>query len=101
RRNIDALFGVVYSEGISLRLSALLGPKAAATIVADVCQAALSTQTPVIELLKQHDQVSAVLSAAEIEQLAGIDTQIAACQPMCSAVILQWEHHQSTLQTQE
>lgn len=101
QRNIDALYGVVYSEGISLRLSALLGPKAAAAIVAEVCQAALSTQTPVVELLKRHEQVNAVLSLAEIEQLAGIDTQIAACQPMCSAVILQWEHHQSTLQTQE
>lgn len=101
QRNIDALYGVVFSEGISLRLSALLGPKTAAEIVGAVCQTALSTQTPIVELLKQHAQVTAVLSQADIEQLAGLDTQIAACQPMCSAVILQWEHHLATFQTQE
>lgn len=96
--NIDRLYGVVYSEGISLRLSALLGPAQAQRIVGQVCEQAISQRTPVAELLKQIPEVTAVLGTEDIDILAGPQPQIAACQPMCSAVLYQWQEQKTLIQ---
>lgn len=101
--NIDRLYGVVYSEGISLKLSALLGPAQAQRIVGQVCEQAIAQRTPVAELLKRLPEVTAVLSEEDIDTLAGPAPQVAACQPMCSAVLYQWQEQKAQLnsQTQE
>ena len=99
----DRLYGVVYSEGISLKLSALLGPAQAQRIVGQVCEQAIAQRTPVAELLKRLPEVTAVLSEEDIDTLAGPAPQVAACQPMCSAVLYQWQEQKAQLnsQTQE
>ncbi|WP_420223204.1 3-carboxy-cis,cis-muconate cycloisomerase [Pigmentiphaga litoralis] len=88
--NIDRLYGVVYSEGISLTLSGKLGPAAAARIVEQVCEQAIQQRTPVADLLKAMPDVTAVLDDATLDRLASPAAQIAACQPMCDAVLRQW-----------
>jgi 3-carboxy-cis,cis-muconate cycloisomerase len=95
--NIDRLYGVVYSEGISLRLSDKLGPAAAARIVGKVCEQAITQKTFVAELLKKIPEVTAVLGADEIDTMAGPQPQIAACQPMCSAVLYQWQEQKTLI----
>ncbi|VCU68465.1 3-carboxy-cis,cis-muconate cycloisomerase [Pigmentiphaga humi] len=95
--NIDRLYGVVYSEGISLKLSALLGPAAAQRIVGQVCEQAIAQRTPVAGLLKKIPEVAAVLDADDIDVLAGPQPQIAACQPMCSAVLYQWQEQKTLI----
>ncbi|MDX3906085.1 MAG: adenylosuccinate lyase family protein [Pigmentiphaga sp.] len=96
--NIDRLYGVVYSEGISLKLSALLGPAQAQRIVGQVCEQAIGQRTPVASLLKKIPEVTAVLGADDIDTLAGPQPQIAACQPMCSAVLYQWQEQKTLIQ---
>jgi len=81
---------VVYSEGISLTLSGKLGPAAAARIVGQVCEQAIQQRTPVADLLKAMPDVTAVLDDATLDRLASPAAQIAACQPMCDAVLRQW-----------
>ncbi len=95
--NIDRLYGVVYSEGISLKLSAKLGPAQAQRIVGQVCEQAIREQTHVAALLKQFPEVTAVLDAQEIDMLAGPTSQVAACQPMCTAVLHQWQDQKTLI----
>lgn len=96
--NIDALFGVIYSEGISLALSGKLGPAAAQRIVGQVCKQATAERIDVGVLLKELPEVRAVLDEAAITRLAGPASQIEACQPMCAGVLAQWEQQKTILQ---
>jgi 3-carboxy-cis,cis-muconate cycloisomerase len=96
--NIDKLYGVIYSEGISLKLTAALGSAQAQRIVGKVCEQAIAQQASVAELLKGYAEVTAVLSSEQIDTLAGPLPQIAACQPMCSAVLHQWQEQKTKLQ---
>jgi 3-carboxy-cis,cis-muconate cycloisomerase len=88
----------VYSEGISLTLSGKLGPAAAQRIVGQVCEQAIEQRTPIATLLKALPEVTAVLDNATIDHLASPAAQLAACQPMCDAVLHQWRQDTTHLQ---
>lgn len=98
QRNIDALFGVVYSEAISLALSSRLGPAAAQRIVGQVCKQAVEQRTDIGVLLKAMPEVRAVLDDASIDRMASPAPQLDACRVMSDAVLDAWQQQKTQLQ---
>lgn len=62
-----------------------------------VCEQAITQKIHVAELLRRIPEVAQALGG-DIDTLAGPGPQIAACQPMCSAVLHQWQTQKILIQ---
>jgi len=93
RANIDALQGTIFSEGLAALFAPALGKPEAQARVATLCTRAISTQTHLRDLARQHISSEAGLAAvsrAEVDAVFDLDRAARASaqqvQPMLDAL---------------
>ena len=69
RRNMDALHGLMFSEAVMMALGKTMGRQKAHALVHELAMKAFQEEIPLRELLLQNNQVSAVLSKDDLDNI--------------------------------
>jgi adenylosuccinate lyase len=69
RQNVDALYGLILSEAVMLRLGQAVGRQRAHDLVYEAAMAAFEQRRPLRDLLLEHATIAAYLSEDEIDEL--------------------------------
>lgn len=67
RRNIDITHGLVMSEAVMMGLGPSMGRERAHDLVYDLCREAIAKQTPLLEVLAVHPEISQHATRAQLE----------------------------------
>src|SRR5690606_26614825 len=87
RRNIDRMYGAVYSESLNSAIAQHLGPAQASEIVGAASARAVTECRPIREILLENPEVAAKVGAAALDQACSAERQLEGALPMCDAVI--------------
>src|SRR5258705_5792728 len=69
RKNLDLTGGAIVSEQVMMGLGRHLGRQRAHDLVYDICRAAATTGTPLVDLLAKDKEISAHVKRAELEKM--------------------------------
>src|SRR5258705_13883577 len=69
RKNLDLTGGAIVSEQVMMGLGPHLGRQRAHDLVYDICRAAATTGTPLVDLLAKDKEISAHVKRAELEKM--------------------------------
>ncbi|MCC7347108.1 MAG: adenylosuccinate lyase family protein [Variibacter sp.] len=69
RANLDITNGTIVSEAVMMGLGPHLGRQRAHDLVYDICRDAVTTGTPLVDLLAKEPEITKHLSRAELERL--------------------------------
>ncbi|MBV8511749.1 MAG: 3-carboxy-cis,cis-muconate cycloisomerase [Xanthobacteraceae bacterium] len=69
RANLDITHGTIVSEAVMMGLGPYLGRQRAHDLVYDICRAATTSRTSLVELLARNPEISKHLSRTELERM--------------------------------
>ena len=91
RANLARTRGLVYSENLSVRLSASLGKAAAHALTETLCAAAARDGMELLEAARREPQVGAAIGPAELAQLFEPERNFGAAAAMIERALAAWK----------
>lgn len=88
--NIEAMYGVVYSESLNAVVAGVVGTAAATDIIADASAQAIREKRHLAHVLNEHPALAGRLPLTELLQACSADNQLAGALPMCEQVLQTW-----------
>lgn len=90
RANLDRTRGLVFSEGVSVRLGRSMGKQAAHALTERLCETAVRQGKSLREVLQADPQASAAISAGELESLFDPAHSLGAAPAMIERALADW-----------
>lgn len=76
KRNLDLTNGLIISEAVMLQLGEYIGRQKAHDVVYEACMKAYEDNVPLLDLLKQHDEIMEHLTEQQLEEIFQIDKYV-------------------------
>jgi 3-carboxy-cis,cis-muconate cycloisomerase len=96
RANLERTQGLAYSEAVSMRLARQLGKAAAHALTEKLCRRAVEQGKTLLEAMREEEQVSRAIPAAELPALFEPQNAFGSAAAMIERALADWQQARAT-----